>query len=61
MADTPQTTFSKNFFLCENYCIFIQMSLRPVAKDPNDNHPAMVQVTVLKRQQAINLTKDGHT
>ena len=40
MAAVSQTMFSYVFFVNENFCILIKISLKFVPKGPNDNNPA---------------------
>ena len=47
MADIVQTTFSKAFFLNENYHILIHISLKFIPQDLIDNKSGLVQVMAL--------------
>ena len=42
MAAISQTLFSDAFFLNEQFCILIKISLKFVPKSPTDNNPALV-------------------
>ena len=44
MAAFSQTIFFNAFFLNENFCVLIKISLKFVPKGPIDNKPALVQI-----------------